>query len=214
MFAALRYTTALNTATIFTMTPAMTALVAAVLLKERLSTPARIALPLGMVGAMWVIFRGDPIALISLELGMGDAIFFAATLAMGCYGPLVKRLHRGEPMAQMTFWTLASGSIWLLALSIPRFSSVDWHTVPTTVYLGIAYLAVFTTLITFFIVQWSSTVIGPTKTVSYTYFNPMLVLGIGLILGDTPPPPMIYPGFVLIIGAIIVLQRAPTKHAG
>ena len=145
---------------------------------------------------------------------MGDAIFFAATLAMGCYGPLVKRLHRGEPMAQMTFWTLASGSIWLLALSIPRFSSVDWHTVPTTVYLGIAYLAVFTTLITFFIVQWSSTVIGPTKTVSYTYFNPMLVLGIGLILGDTPPPPMIYPGFVLIIGAIIVLQRAPTKHAG
>jgi len=208
MFAALRHTTALNTATIFALTPALTAAVSALLLKERLGAPARIALPLGMAGAVWVIFRGDVGALLALELGVGDAIFLAATLAMGVYGPLVKYLHRGEAMAQMTFWTLLTGTGWLLLLSAPRFAGTDWGAVPASVYGGIAYLAVFTTLVTFFALQWSTLILGPTKVVSYTYLNPMLVLVMGLALGDAPPPAATYPGFVLIVAAIAVLQRA------
>ena len=208
MFAALRFTSALNTATIFALTPAITAAVSAVLLKEKLGSAARFALPLGMIGAVWVIFRGDPAALLALKLGRGDAIFLAATVALGLYGPLVKLLHRGEPMAQMTFWTLATGAFWLLILSGPRLSGVEWGAVPIAVYGGIAYLAVFTTLVTFFVIQWSTTVIGPTKVMSYTYLNPALVLAIGLALGETAPPLATYPGLLLIIAATFVLQRS------
>lgn len=206
MFSALRHTSVLNTATIYTLTPVITAAVSAVLLKEKLSGAARIALPFGMIGAIWVIFRGDPAALISLRLGLGDGIFFAATIAMGFYVPLVKVLHRGEPMAQMTFWTLATGALWLLMLSAPRLSGVEWDAVPGVVYAGIAYLAVFTTVVTFFAIQWSTTVIGPTKVMSYTYLNPALVLLIGLALGQAAPPVATYPGFVLIVVATFVLQ--------
>ncbi len=207
MFSALRLTSVLNTAAIFALTPAITAVVSAILLRERLGRAARIALPVGMVGSVWVVFRGDPAALISLKLGLGDGIFFAATLAMGVYGPLVKYLHRGEPMAQMTFWTLATGAFWLLILSAPRLSGVEWSAVPIGVYGGIAYLAVFTTLVTFFVVQWSATVIGPTKVMSYTYLNPALVLVIGLVVfGHELPPPATYPGLALIVAATFVLQ--------
>lgn len=208
MFAALRHTSALNTATIFALTPAITAAVSALLLKERLSRAARIALPLGMIGAVWVIFRGDLEALIALKLGLGDGIFLAATIAMGCYASLIKYLHRGEAMAQMTFWTLVTGALWLALLSAPRIADVAWGAVPAAVFVGIAYLAVFTTLVTFFVFQWSATVIGPTKVMSYTYLNPILVLGIGLALGEAMPPLATYPGFVLIVAAIVVLQRA------
>ena len=97
MFTALRHTSALNTATIFSLTPVLTAAVSAVLLKEKLSASARIALPTGMIGVIWVIFRGDPASLISFKLGFGDGIFLAGTLAMSLYSPLVKHLHRGDP---------------------------------------------------------------------------------------------------------------------
>ena len=155
--------------------------------------------------------RGDLDALLSLQLGRGDAIFLAATIALGIYSPLVKRLHRSEPMAQMTFWTLVTGTVWLLILAAPRLATVDWGSVPVAVYGGIAYLAVFTTLITFFIFQWGATVIGPTKVMSYTYFNPALVLGIGLALGQEPPPLATYPGLLLIVAATFVLQWAPAN---
>jgi drug/metabolite transporter (DMT)-like permease len=206
MFAALRTTSALNTAAIFALMPVMTAAFAAILLREKLSRAARIALPLGMAGAVWVIFRGDVAALVSLELGRGDFIFFAGSIAMAFYGPLLKVLHRGEPMAQMTFWTLVTGAVWLLILSAPRLPGVDWYAVPAAVYGGIVYLAVFTTLVTFFVVQWSTTVIGPTKVMSYTYLNPALVLAMGLAAGQEFPPLATYPGILIIVAATFVLQ--------
>ena len=175
-------------------------------LKEKLRGPARVALPLGMIGAVWVIFRGDPAALLSLDLGVGEAIFFAGTVALGLYSPLVKFLHRGEPLAQMTFWTLVTGAVWLLILAAPRLTEVEWGVVPIEVFGGIAYLAVFTTLVTFFVFQWSATVIGPTKVMSYTYLNPALVPAIGLALGDGLPPLATYPGLALIVAATVVLQ--------
>jgi len=208
MFTALRLTSALNTAAIFTFLPVITAAASALLLKEKLKRAARVALPFGVIGAVWVIFRGDPAALLSLNLGLGDGIFFAGTVAMGIYGALIKVLHRGEPMAQMTFWTLVTGAVWLLILSAPRLSEVAWAAVPMTVYGGIAYLAVFTTLVTFFIFQWSATVIGPTKVMSYTYLNPALVLVIGVVLGQEAPPSATYPGLLLAFVATLVLQRS------
>lgn len=208
MFAALRHTSALNTATIFALTPAVTAASSALLLGSRLTGPARLALPLGLFGAVWVIFRGDLSALLSLDLGIGDAIFLTGTIALGIYGTLVKFLHRGEPMARMTFWTLVTGSLWLLVLSAPRWSGIDWDAVPGSVFAGIAYLAVFTTLVTFFIFQWSANVIGPTKVMSYTYLNPALVLIMGLVFGESFPPLATYPGLMLILAATLVLQSS------
>lgn len=207
MFVALRFTSPLNTAAIFALTPVLTALLARAVLGARLGKAARVALPLGMLGALWVVFRGDIRALLALDLGKGDAIFFAATLAMAFYSPLIKRLHKGEPMAQMTFWTLVTGSGWLLLLAAPRLSEVEWHAVSPSVYAGIAYLAVLTTLITFFTIQWCTTVIGPTKVMSYTYLNPLLVALITLALGAPALPWIIYPGFALTIAATVVLQR-------
>ena len=208
MFAALRLTSVLNTATIFSLTPAITAGVATVLLKEKLNSASKIALGTGIVGAVWVIFRGDPYALLSFDIGMGDGIFFMGTIALGFYGPLVKYLHRGEPMAQITFWTLVFGAVWLLFLSAPRLSEVVWSAVPITVYGGIAYLSVFTTMFTFFVFQWSATVIGPTKVMSYTYLNPVLAVAIGVALGQEVPPLTIYPGLFLTLIATLVLQRS------
>ncbi len=218
MFAALRETSAVNTAAIFVLAPTVTMLLSALLLHETPGRSARLASLVGMLGAVWVVFRGDPQALLALELGRGDVIFFLATLAMGLYSVLVKYLHRGEPMLRMTFWTLATGTLWLLCLSAPHLSATDWSGLSPGVYAGIVYLAVFTTLVTFFVFQWGATVIGPARVMSYTYLNPLLVTLIGALLGQPLPALASYPGFVLVIGAMIGLQRQgrtrPDRAAG
>ena len=211
MFEALRYTSALNTATIFTLTPAIAAAVSAVLLKERLKTRSFVALGLGLVGAVWVIYRGDLDSFLALSFNRGDVIFLAGTVSMGFYGPLVKHMHRGEPMARMSFWILITGAVWLLLLALPRLGEIDWALVPTNVYWGILYLAFFATLITFFVFQWSAMIIGPTKVLSYTYVNPVLVLIIGLLFGESAPPLLLYPGLALVLSATLVLQLAAPK---
>ncbi len=214
MFASLRMTTPLNTAAIFSVSPVITAGMAAILLRERITRSARIALPLGAIGAIWVIFRGDLTALLALQIGMGDLLFFAGTMALASYTTLVKVLHKGEPMAQMTFWILATGSIWLLLVSLPRLGSVSWAEIPIRTLAGITYLSVFTTIVTFFLFQWSTTHIGPTRVMSYTFLNPTLVLVIGLFAGNTLPPLATWPGMVMAIAATVILQSDFTRWFG
>lgn len=216
MFAALRLTSPLNTATIFALAPTIAAIASALLLRERLTGAMRLALPLGVTGAVWVIFRGDPAALLALQLGPGDALFLGGTVALGLYNPLLKYFYRGEPMAQVTFWTLTLGAVWLLLLAAPQLFRVSWQTVPLAVYAGTAYLAIFTTLITFFIFQSNATIIGPTRVMSYTYLNPALVVVIGIVLGNGFPPPATWPGLLITLIATLILQwpaPAPRRPA-
>ena len=71
---------------------------------------------------------------------------------------------------------------------------------------GIAYLAIFTTIVTFFILHGSATVLGPVKVMSYTYLNPALVMAIGIAMGADGPPLAVIPGLIVIAAATLVLQ--------
>jgi len=212
MFLSLRYTTALNTSVIFTLVPSISGVYSLFLLRERLSRAQLAALFFGLLGALWVIFRGDPGRLVSMEWNRGDLIFLAGCFSMGLYTPLVKLLHRGESMLVMTFWVLVTGSGWLLLLAGYRLPELDWGSIGLRTWAGIVYLAVFTTVITFFLTQYCVPHIGPTRSMAYSYLYPSLVLVIDLLLGHGMPPLRILPGVVIVLLAMVVLQRSYTKE--
>lgn len=208
MFLSLRYTTALNTSVIFALVPSISGLYALVLIGEQLTKERLMALVCGMLGVIWVIFKGDLTLFLAMEWNRGDLIFLGGCFAMGLYTPLVKILHRGESMAVMTFWVLATGTVWLLIFSAGKLVQVDWKAVPAFAWAGVAYLAVFTTIITFFINQFSVPYIGPTRVMAYSYLLPGMVLIIELLLGHGLPPLPVVPGVVVILAAMFVLQKA------
>ena len=120
MFAALRSTTPLNTAVIFTTVPGISGIYSWLLLRERLPGQGLIALVLAMIGALWVLCDAKPSRLLALQFSTGDLVFFSGCLLMAAYTPLVKYLYKGESMQVMTLWVLITGSFWLLLLSIPK----------------------------------------------------------------------------------------------
>jgi drug/metabolite transporter (DMT)-like permease len=207
MFLSLRYTSALNTSVIFTLVPSISGIYAVFLVRERLERGRLIALACGMVGAVWVIFRGDLSLLLAMAWNKGDLIFLGGCFAMGLYTPLVRLLHRGEPMTVMTFWILVTGSGWLLLIAGYRLFSIDWVGVPLMVWAGIGYLALFSTVMTFFLTQFAVPHIGPTKVMAYSYLYPGFVLVIDLVLGHGWPAGSIVPGILLVLLAMFMIQR-------
>jgi len=133
---------------------------------------------------------------------------------MGLYTPLVRLLHRNEPMVVMTFWILVSGSIWLLPVSGRHMLTMDWGAIPPTIWLGVAYLALFTTVITFFLTQYSTTFIGPTRVMAYSYLYPALVLLLDMFLGKGLPEFKVIPGVLVVLVAMFVIQRSASKSIG
>ena len=207
MFAALQYTTALNTGVIFTLVPGISGLYSMILLSERLGRNRLLALVLAMIGAIWVLFHGNPANLMAMELNRGDLLFFCGCLLMALYTPLVKLFYRGEPMAVMTFWILATGCGWLLLMAAPKLMTTPWTAIRPMVWIGICYLAVFCTIITFFLSQWSTLYLGPTRVMAYSYLYPPLILLIDWTLGHGLPPIRTLPGVFLIGLTMIIVQK-------
>ena len=117
MFVSLRSTTALNTGVIFTLVPGISSIYSAILLRERLGRYRIIAMIPATIGAIWVLFRGSVERLLAFDLNTGDLIFFCSCLLIAFYTPLVKLLHRGEAMAEMTFWNTRPSRPWCFVAS-------------------------------------------------------------------------------------------------
>ncbi len=206
MFLSLRFTTALNTGVIFTLTPGLSGLYSAVLLRERLGLHRLASLGLATVGALWVVLDGEPGRLLRLDINHGDLLFLLGCLAMAFYTPLVKLLHRGEDMVAMTFWILVTGTVWLLLFGGARLFTVPWLVIEGWVWGSVLYLVVFCTIITFFLTQFATLRLGPTRVMAYSFLYPPLVLLLAWGLGRPLPACSTLAGVLLIVPAMFVIQ--------
>ncbi len=207
MFEGLKTTDSLNSGAISTIVPGCTGIYGAILMRERLGRYRWAAMVIGLAGALWVIFRGDPERLISLELSDGDAIFFGGCTSMGLYAALIPKLHRGEPVAVMSFWFLLITTLGFLALSNTELARINWGMVETSVWGGLAWLVLGPTLLTFFIIQATSIAIGSTRVQSYSYLIPAFVLFVDWVSGRDLPSAMTIPGIAIVVIATLVIQR-------
>ncbi len=214
MFVSLQSTTALNTGVIYTLVPGLSSLYSAIILRERLGRYRIMAMVPATAGAVWVLFHGDVNRLMAFDLNPGDLLFFAACLLVAAYTPLVKLLHRGEPMTIMTFWILVTGCGWLLLFSGPQLLQVAWADVSLKIWTGIIYLATFCTIATFFLSQWATLYLGPTRVSAYSYLYPPCILVIDWFFTRKLPPIRTLPGILLIILAMFVVQQGSGSSKG
>lgn len=111
-------------------------------------------------------------------------------------------------MVQMTFWVLATGSCWLVPAVLLQQPVVEWEAVPLRVWVGIGYLTVFTTNITFFLTQWATIHLGPTRVTAYAYLYPPYILLIEWCLHGSIPSVHALLGVLLILPSMFLMQRS------
>ena len=206
MFEALRFTTAINTGALYTTVPAMTAVFAFFINKVNSSKLRSAGLLLGTLGALWIVFRGDLHGLLNLQFNKGDLIFLLGCLFMGAYSPLVKKLYGGEPMAVMTFWVISMAALLLFILSVGSLEKIQWLAVEPRVYFGVAFLAIFTTLFSFFVLQLATVKIGATQVAAYGFLTPIVVIALSAAAGSGEVSWSLMPGIGLVLLAMLFIN--------
>jgi drug/metabolite transporter (DMT)-like permease len=163
------------------------------------------------VGALWVIFRGDLSKALAFEVGKGEALFFVGCFCQALYAPLVRLLNRGEGILEFTFWTLVGCSLCLTIFAIPDIVATDWLGFNAVVWVAIAYLAVFSTALTFLLLQFASLRLPAAKIFPYTYFVPSFVMLIEVVLGHGWPPLSLAAGTMVTLAGLVLLM-APSRR--
>lgn len=211
MFTALEYTNALNTGALYTLVPALTAINSFILNRERTQPRVVLGLVVGTLGAAWIVVRGDLTALLALDFNYGDGVFFLGCICMGFYKPLIKKLYIDEPIMLMTFWVTLCGALWLFLISFTNLSLIEWQQVPVSTYAWVIYLAIFTTLVTFFLVQFGTVHLGVVNVAAYSFLTPVFVILIGLFIGGEAVSVALLPGVVMVVVAMWFVQVKRVK---
>ena len=207
MFIGLQTAAAVPTAAVFTLTPIMAAGFGWLLLGQITSPRMAAALALGGAGALWVIFRGDMAALMRLDIGRGEVVYFFGCIAHAIYAPMVRKLNRGETATQFTFGTLVAGFLWLLLWGGPAALQTDWAALPAIVWICLGYIAVAASALTFVLIQYATMRLPAAKVMAYTYLVPSWVILWELALGHGHPPLTTLIGVTLTIVALALLLK-------
>ncbi len=202
MFEGLKTAPPVSSAAVFTLTPIMAAGFGWLLLRQILTGRIAGALAIGMVGALWVIFRADIAAFLRFDVGRGEMIFFAGCVAHAFYAPLVRRLNRGEAAVVFTFGTLVGGSIATVIYGWSTIVATDWAGLAPTVWVTIAYTTVFATALSFWLVQYATLRLPSAKVMAYTYLTPSWVILWEIALGHGVPSVLILGGVALTVLAL------------
>lgn len=207
MFEALRLTTPVSTAAVFTLTPLLAAGFGWAILRQSTSLHTLGALIIGACGAIWVIFRADVAALMRFEIGPGEAIFAIGALAHGAVPALLRRLAGDVSPLQSALATTVGALIVAGVYGARDVLAVPYADLPVRVWLVLGYLAIVTTAVTFFLLQYASKRLPGSKVMAYTYLVPSWVVLWDLSFHAVAPKPAILLGIAGTTLALILLLR-------
>ncbi len=219
LFEALRYTSAVNTGTLFTLVPLLTLLFEGFLLPGNSLRQRVLPTLIAAAGAVLLIVKGSgPNAMPSLY---AMTVYGLGCLAMALYSPLSQRFKaghlKGRSPAAMTFWNMLFGALFLLVFCL--FSG-GWRSagqLTANDLLWLIYLALFATLATFWLLHRAIGVIAPATVISYIYLSTLFLTLFHWVWLGQPPLPTELLGALLVAGgmlALILLSRRSTPALG
>ncbi|WP_171125335.1 MULTISPECIES: DMT family transporter [unclassified Ruegeria] len=207
MFHGLKTAPPVSAAAVFTLTPVLSAVAGWVLLRQVTTPRMALALTIGAVGALWVIFRADWQAFTAFQIGTGEIIYFWGCVAHAIYTPMVRKLNRGEPAVVFAFGTILAGCLMLALYGWSDIRATDWANLPMIVWAGLLYVSIFATAASFVLVQFSALRLPSAKVMAYTYLLPSWVILWEIALGNGVPAALILVGVVLTCAALLMLLR-------
>ncbi|OCL86042.1 EamA-like transporter family protein [Aliarcobacter thereius] len=208
MFKALESTTVLNTSTLYTLVPLMTAVLCILFFKEKIKFNQLVIYCIAMIGTLIVIFKANLSSFLHFSLNQGDLIFIIACVSMALYSIFLKLLHKeGDVLLVLVFSTLLGGIIWMFLamqfLSVP----FEWGKIEGNLLYLMLYLSIVTTVVTLFLYQKASIILGSKKLMAYTYLSPAMVAFLVYIFDNQTITFGVMIGILLSTIATIIILR-------
>ena len=205
MFFALRLSSSLSLAVIFTTMPLAAAAIDRMFFRQSSSATVWGALMIGAVGALWVVFEGSWAAFLSFSIGLGEILFFIGTLSHAAYAVLIPRLRLDESVFATAFGVAVAAAILLMIVFWSRVAATDWAGLSLQVWSTLIYLAIMATVVTLALITFAASKLPSAKVTAYTYLTPFWVVLLDSVIGMGLPPVMVLIGGIPIAMALTIL---------
>ena len=178
----LSMTSPINATIELTIMPIFTLILAAIILRERITSRKALGIAMGCIGAIVLVTmttsRGDRAADFR-----GDIMVLLSQLGYALYLTLCSSVIRKYNPFTFNKWTFTFASIVILPLTCGDVLQIDWHALPVRAIAELGYIVVFSTFLTFLLVVYAQRRLSPTTVSSYNYLQPVVAVIASLIMG-------------------------------
>jgi len=212
LFESLKTTTSLHTGALYTLVPLLTALLYIVFFKEKITTNQLIVYLLGIAGTCGIIFQANLKLFLSFSLNSGDQLFFFGLLLMALYSISMKFLYKNDDTLILVFCTFIGGSFWISIIILYFDIPLQWNLIEGDLISYMLYLVIAATLITTYLYQKATILIGPKSVMSYIYISPAAVALVLYVTEDIEVSFSVIIAIIITTIATIILQISLSKN--
>jgi drug/metabolite transporter (DMT)-like permease len=201
----LNYTTSNHSAVLIAIGPIIILLLARALKLEMLTAAKVAGMAISFVGVYLLeTEQGSP---AHSPLLMGDIITLGGVIGFSAYAVLGKRIvAQYDPIAMNTFNCVAAALL-LLPLTIRQCLHLDWHSVALSGWLGMAYMAVGSSVAAYTIFYWVLRYMTASRVGAVSYFQPVVVILLSMAFLGERPSRMLLEGTALVLLGVFLAER-------
>lgn len=211
-------TSPVDASIITTSLPVVTMILAAIFLKEPVTSTKVIGVFLGMGGAILLVFGnrlmpGGAVAASSAGTSnvLGDLLCLLAQCSYATYLVIFKGLIRKYSPLTLMKWMFTFASAVMLPLSIGRFVSTQWAAVPAWQYAGLAFILFGGTFLCYLLVPIGQKTLRPTLVAMYNYVQPVVAAIIAVFWGMDSFNVIKLAAIVLIFSGVLLVNRSRSR---
>ena len=207
---ALTYTTASQGALVQSSIPAITAIMAALWLQERLSAQRIVGIVLAVAGVLLIVARTSPDASARSPL-IGNLLMFGTVLVWGIYTILAKRVADVDVIA-ITACVAVIGTIVLIPAALLEGAYTEWPSISGASWLGIIYLGALASALGYLLYGRALRELDASLVGTFVNLAPVIGVVSGVVLLGEAIAPIAILGGVLVLAGVWMSSRQPTSR--
>lgn len=206
-FKGLSYTSPIMGAVLMVTTPMIVLVLSAILMKERMENRKVLGILLGLAGTVTLILYGKS-TVNAPNASLGNLLVFVNAVSYGFYLIMVKKLMDKYNAFSFVKWIYLFGFLMVIPFGWKEFQVVDWSIVPTSAYLKIGFVVVFSTFLTYLLNLLSMRELKPTTVAVFIYLQPFFATIFAIGLGkDKLSWVKIGSAVLIFVGVYLVTQK-------
>lgn len=203
----LSITTPINASIIMISNPIVVLIIAAVILKEKISLNKIIGISFGIAGAILILTFSANFTFGS-ETITGDIMILINSISWAFYIVLVKPLMKKYNTFTIVKWVFLFGFCYVLPFGYSEIVAVDWINMPANVWHDVIFVVVGTTFFAYVLNTYALRALSPSVVSIYVYLQPFLatLFAIYIYQNDTMDLRKLTAAALIIFGVYMVSQ--------
>jgi drug/metabolite transporter (DMT)-like permease len=210
LYYGLRLTTATNAGLLNSLTPLLTAFLAAAFLKEKLNYHHWIAAVVTIFGLVFILSEGDLSNLLRLKFNAGDLLVLAAMVSWVAYSLIAKRAMMGMSPLLITALGVLVSLVVVIPLGVIEASYIQTPVITNNALLALLFISIGPTVLSLLFWNKGMKIIGPSRASLFLNTVPVYIIIINAVfLGVMPYQYQIVGMLLIFAGSFYAGLRKP-----